>query len=256
MIYVTGDTHARFSKFNTDHFPEQKEMTKNDFVIVCGDFGGVWNFSGCTNQEKYWLDWFDEKPFTLLFVDGNHENFDRLLNDYPVVDFHGGKAHKISKSVFHLMRGYVFELDSQKVFAFGGASSHDVQDGILDIDNYPTINSMIKDYNRRSAEGQMIRVNHISWWKEELPNRTEMNRGISELKKVDFNVDFVVAHSLPQCAAAAAGFLSPDAVTLYFDKLVNQYGLKFKRWFSGHYHKDEDVLGKYTIKYHDIEQVA
>lgn len=40
MIYITGDTHAEFSRFSTKRFPEQKEMTKDDYVIICGDFGG------------------------------------------------------------------------------------------------------------------------------------------------------------------------------------------------------------------------
>lgn len=40
MIYVTGDTHANIdiAKLNTTKFPQQKELTKNDFVIICGDF--------------------------------------------------------------------------------------------------------------------------------------------------------------------------------------------------------------------------
>ncbi len=38
MIYITGDTHGEFGRrFNTDVFPEQKEMTKDDYVIICGD---------------------------------------------------------------------------------------------------------------------------------------------------------------------------------------------------------------------------
>ena len=45
MIYVTGDTHSRFGRFNTDNFPEQKKLTKDDVVIICGDFGGVWKDS-------------------------------------------------------------------------------------------------------------------------------------------------------------------------------------------------------------------
>ena len=39
MIYVTGDCHADFTRFNTKIFPEQYEMTKDDYVIICGDFG-------------------------------------------------------------------------------------------------------------------------------------------------------------------------------------------------------------------------
>lgn len=47
-------------------------MTKQDYVIICGDFGGVWDGS---KREKYWLDWLEDKPFTTLFVSGNHENY-------------------------------------------------------------------------------------------------------------------------------------------------------------------------------------
>ena len=93
MIYITGDCHSNFERFNTRNFPEQKEMTKDDYVIICGDFGGVWNKDGESKMETSALDWLDGKAFTTLFVDGNHENFDRLYA-YPVEMWHGGKAHK------------------------------------------------------------------------------------------------------------------------------------------------------------------
>lgn len=56
MIYVTGDTHGDFTKLNRDSFPEQKGMTKDDTVIICGDFGGVWDYRGESPREKWWLD--------------------------------------------------------------------------------------------------------------------------------------------------------------------------------------------------------
>ena len=43
MIYVTGDCHQDFSKFSMKNFPDQKSLTKDDFVIVCGDFGGIFS---------------------------------------------------------------------------------------------------------------------------------------------------------------------------------------------------------------------
>ena len=112
MIYITGDCHSNFERFNTGNFPEQKEMTKDDYVIICGDFGGVWNKDGESKMETSALDWLDGKVFTTLFVDGNHENFDRLYA-YPVEMWHGGKAHKIRPSVIHLMRilSYYFGMD-------------------------------------------------------------------------------------------------------------------------------------------------
>ena len=53
MIYITGDTHGDWmSRLNTNAFPEQKSMTKQDYVIICGDFG-IWNDA---KQEKHNLD--------------------------------------------------------------------------------------------------------------------------------------------------------------------------------------------------------
>ena len=34
MIYITGDTHADFSRFEEDKFPIQSEMTKNDYISL------------------------------------------------------------------------------------------------------------------------------------------------------------------------------------------------------------------------------
>ena len=133
MIYITGDCHSDFSKFETDKFPIQTEMTKNDYVIICGDLGRVWNYIVESMYEKQWLDWFSNKNFTTLFVDGNRENFERLYG-YPVEEWHGGKVHKIRDSVLHLMRGEIFDIDNKKIFAFGGAKSHDIKDGIVNLD--------------------------------------------------------------------------------------------------------------------------
>ena len=68
MIFVTGDCHSEFQKLSTAAFPEQREMTKEDIVIVCGDFGAVWNADGVSNSEAYWLNWLGEKPFKSLDV--------------------------------------------------------------------------------------------------------------------------------------------------------------------------------------------
>ena len=42
MIYITGDCHSNFERFTEENFSIQNEMTKDDYVIICGDFGGVW----------------------------------------------------------------------------------------------------------------------------------------------------------------------------------------------------------------------
>ena len=65
--------------FQFDSFPEQKEMTKKDFVICLGDFGLVWNYRGESKTERFWLDWLNHKAFTTLFIDGNHDNLTGLI---------------------------------------------------------------------------------------------------------------------------------------------------------------------------------
>ena len=51
MIYITGDCHGNFERFEPYIFPEQAEMTKDDYVIICGDFGGVWELD--TDGEQW-----------------------------------------------------------------------------------------------------------------------------------------------------------------------------------------------------------
>ena len=72
--------------------------------------------------------------YTTAFVLGNHENYD-AYKDYPKEEWHGGQIQRIRPSVLHLMRGQVYELNGRKFFTMGGASSHDIQDGILEPDD-------------------------------------------------------------------------------------------------------------------------
>ena len=85
MIYITGDTHGEFERLSSKHFSAGDE----DYLIICGDFGGIWDTS---KEQQYWLRCLSEKPFTTLFIDGNHENYD-LLNTHPVIQWNGGKVH-------------------------------------------------------------------------------------------------------------------------------------------------------------------
>lgn len=255
MIFVTGDCHADFHKFSTDAFPEQAEMTKDDIVIILGDFGGIWNKDGESNGERYWLKWLNEKPFTTVFVDGNHENFDRLNSEYEVVDFHGGKAHKIRDSIYHLMRGEIFDFEGKSFLAFGGASSHDIDDGILSWEDFDTEEEFKQTYKLWVKQNKMFRVNHLSWWAEELPSDNEIQNAENNLKKIDYKVDYVLSHCAPQSVVAYMymGSSKSDNLTLWFEDLQGR--LDFKKWFFGHYHEDRKILDKYILLYDQIVRI-
>lgn len=251
MIYCTGDIHGDPRRFSVDSFPEQKEMTRDDFVIILGDFGLVWSNS---KDEKYWLDWLNNKPFTTLFVDGNHENFN-MLYTFHVVDFHGGKAHKIRDNIYHLMRGYVFDICDKKFFAFGGASSHDIQDGILDPDDFVDMDDFRDTYRRWQKYGKMFRVRGVSWWDQEMPNDEEMERGRQSLKEVDNKVDYVLTHCAPQEVSSVLGFTDRDKLTWYLNELIWD-GLQFDRWFCGHMHIEKQIMSKFIILYEQIIRIV
>lgn len=245
MIYITGDTHSDFSRFEEDKFPIQSEMTKDDYVIVCGDFGGVWTFEEESSREKYFLDWLNERNFTTLFVDGNHENYTRLYNDYPVEEWHNGKVHKIRDSVLHLIRGEIFDIDDKKIFTFGGAKSHDIQDGILNLDE----EEKIYEYRKRGA---YFRIRDFSWWDLELPTEEEMRNGINNLEKVNYKVDYVISHCCPTNIQAllGGGTFKKDYLTDYLQEISEK--LDFKKWYFGHYHDNKQVNEQYVLLYEDI----
>lgn len=254
MIYITGDTHANFLRFSNHQFPDQRMMTKNDCVIICGDFGGVWKD---TPEERYWLDWLDDKPFTTLYVDGNHENFDRYYsNEFQDVKYCGGNAQRIRSSIFHLKRGEVFRIQGKRFFAFGGASSHDIRDGILDIDDFDSEAEFRRVHRRMRIAGKQFRVNHYSWWAQEMASDEEMRHGVEMLAANGNAVDYVITHCLPQEVAAtfSMGLYKSDTLTMYFNKLL-QDGLSFDKWYCGHYHVNRRIMGKFNILYDNIERI-
>ena len=243
MIYITGDTHSDFSRFTEENFPIQSEMTEDDYIIICGDFGGVWTFEEESRREKEALDWLNNKNFTTLFVDGNHENYTRLYN-YPIEEWKGGKVHKIRDSVLHLMRGEIFDVDNKKIFAFGGARSHDIQDGILNLDE----EEKIYEYRKRGA---YFRIRDFSWWDLELPTSEEMTNGIKKLEQVNYKVDYIISHC---CPTSIQALINPtykrDVLTDYLQQILEK--CTFKRWYFGHYHDYKQINSQFTLLYEDI----
>ena len=246
-VYLTGDTHGDFSRFKTSVFQEQKSLTKADYMIICGDFGGVWNQS---KEQQYWLDWLEDKPYTTLFVTGNHENYD-LLAAYPTDIWHGGVVQRIRPSVLHLTRGQIFELAGKRFFTMGGASCHDVQDGILEPDD-PFFKLK---YLRLMKKNAYFRVNHLSWWKEELPSAEEYRTARETLDRANWDVDYIITHCAPTSIQAIAGnpTHTPNALTDFLEEVSQK--CRFKLWFFGHYHNGLVIKQKYILLYHEIVQL-
>ena len=247
-IYLTGDIHGNPRRLSFQNLPEQLGMTKDDYVIILGDFGLVWDEEE-SDQEKYWLQWLEDKPFTTLFIDGNHDNFDRLLHDYPVKEWMGGKVHEIRPSVLHLMRGEIFTLQDKRFFTFGGASSHDIRDGILELEDEEKI-------YRWNKIGKEFRINHLSWWKEELPSDDEMNHALNVLDENGWDVDYVLTHccSASTNALISQGLYKQDVLTRFLEEIRSK--LNYKRWYFGHMHINKAINDNEICLYEDIVRIV
>lgn len=249
MVFVTGDTHGDWiNRLNVDSFPEQKEMTKDDYVLILGDFG-LWDNS---KREKHNLNWLDDKPFTTLFVSGNHENYD-ILDSLEISEWHGGLVNFVRKSVIHLMRGQVFNIEDKTFFTFGGASSHDISAGILEPDD-PNFKEKKKQLDKNPFA--LYRINHVSWWERELPGENEMEMGFDNLQKVNNKVDYIITHS-PSTSElylmGGKGLYQPDILTNYLEEL--KVNTEYKRHFFGHMHINKAVNDKDICLYEQIIRI-
>ena len=222
MLYITGDTHGNFGRILK--WTETTNLNKDkDFLFILGDFGYIWD-NKRTSFEKDNLDFISCLPFTTLFIDGNHENHERL-NSMRVVNFSGGKAHKVYDSIYHLMRGQVYEIAGKCIFTFGGANSID----------------------------KHLRTEGISWWKEEEFNYHEANTAYENLNKVGWEVDYVLTHSAPfSIRDKLFESNKPSSTERMLEAMLRN--IKFKRWYFGHYHIDKK-MDNFTAMYENIERM-
>ena len=222
-------------------------MTKRDIVICAGDFGGVWFGDG---RDEAALDWLESLPFTLAFVCGNHENYD-ALERYPVKDWHGGKVHRIRSHVLHLMRGQVFELEGYHFFTMGGAKSHDTEDGILE-PGAPDFERKLLMLQRKPRA--RYRINHISWWAQEMPSGEEYAEARKNLAKVDWAVDYVITHCAPTSIALMENrHNEADPLTDFLQEVKER--AHYHYWLFGHYHDNRAIDEKHILLWEQIVQV-
>lgn len=223
MLYITGDLHGNINRLNL----LQDKLNKNDFLLITGDFGLVWDNS---KVEKKWLNWVNNRDFITLFIDGNHENFE-LLENYPVQEWNGGKVHFVKDSLIHLMRGQVFTINEYKIFTFGGANSVD----------------------------KHRRIKNISWWEREMPSTQEYEEGFKNLEKHNWEVDYIITHTcssqlLDEIQKYTVFTLEPaDSLNKYLQIIENE--VKYKHWYCGHFHEDEIMDEKHTLLYRKIINV-
>lgn len=211
--YITGDTHRHYDIDKIKRF--NKECDK---LIICGDFGLPYksyldNKSSIvwSSEDKALLSMYNSLPYEILFIDGNHENFD-ILDNILVEKRFGGSVNKISENITHLRRGELYNIDGKIVWTFGGATS----------------------------VGNHLRTEGFNWWHREQASMAEMDYGTRQLESVNYEVDYIITHIPPDIIIRLVFNNSVSCPTaLYLDYVFQR--VKYKHWYCGHMHADKEI---------------
>lgn len=216
MIYVTGDTHGDITRFKD---PKIKKLRKDDTLIICGDFGFIWDGS---EREKSTLKKLSECGFTIAFLDGCHENFD-LLESYPESKWNGGMARVIEQNIIHLMRGQVYTIENKRIFTFGGGHSQDIE---------------FRRYG--------------NWWEREHPTNDEIMEGIDNLERFHNEVDYIITHEPPASVKDCLGVDVFQRIEVHalFEEIIKS--CRYQKWFFGKCHIDKHIPMKFYAVFNNV----
>ena len=209
MVYVTGDMHGDEDRL---YDRQLKKLKNGDTLIICGDFGFIWEAS---SREAKILEELGGRKYNVCFLDGTHENFDKLYS-YRQTVWKGGRVHRISGNLYHMCRGQIFNIDGVSFFTFGGGESYDKE----------------------------MRTERKTWWKEELPTPEEMMEGVENLEEVGENVDVILTHEPPSLVKSSMlmrmGKIDRVNKLNGFLEEINR-SCKFKQWYFGSMHEDRVI---------------
>ena len=223
MVFVTGDTHGSETVGKLDNIAiAYPHLTKEDYVIVAGDFGGCWNSS----EERALKERMKRLPYTLLFVDGNHENFVRL-SQYPLEKWKGGRVRRLLPDVLFLMRGQIFEIEEMTFLTLGGAESDDKE---------------------KRREG-------ISWWEEESVTYRDVEEALKNISAHSGRVDYIISHTLPSDFLYHPLFADRARRRQNVSEMllnVVYHNVKFRHWYFGHWHTDARISPSFTALFREF----
>lgn len=229
MVFVTGDTHLSYFKQDAGKLFKRRKgfpipaLRRTDYLIVLGDFSLFWSKKSICNKEN--IRKIQNLPYTLLFLDGNHENFD-WLEEFPVAERFGGKVQICGENIVHLMRGEIYQIQEKTFFVCGGAMSHDIE----------------------------FRQPHITWWPQEQVSAEEERNACKNLDQAG-TIDFILTHTCPDTIVQEMFGKVPsrNATERFLSKVAAR--LPDVPWYFGHHHEDT-ALGRYHAIYNRILRIV
>ena len=207
MIWFLADLHGGKQAAGLEKY--LRLCGKDDLLIILGDVELY--FDGSESNTAF-SEYFKSLDCNIAFIDGNHDNFD-YLDSLPAEDWHGGKVHRVSNSIVHLMRGHIFDIEGSSFLAMGGCGSTD---------------------KWKSTP---------FWWAREQASEAEFELAYENLRKRDNKVDYILTHK----------YTNPTHTFRYdsaerFAEYARQ-NVTYKHWYSGHWHEYVRLDDRHTVVY-------
>lgn len=206
-VFLTGDTHGDMDIYKIRQFDTfiGKELTRDDVVIILGDWGGIW-FDN--KKDKSIIDFWKNKNWTTFIVAGNHENYD-AIEKLPIVEVFGNKCYKVEDNIIIGITGKEYKINGFTFFNVNGADSQDIYD----------------------TDGKLYRQKGINWWIQEQIKQEV----VEEVLNKNIEVDFLITHTGGEEVCKYLGF-KPTISDIRLTQIMNH--IQYKKHFCGHYHKD------------------
>lgn len=223
-VFITGDKHGSFRMFFG--LQEKQAAGAEDVLIIAGDAGYVMKSDYMlkirTIEQLF--------PGTVCFIDGNHENHE-LLSSLPVSEWNGGRVHRLSERVLHLLRGEIFDICGSRFFVLGGARS---------VGNH---------------------IEGLERFRGEEPTPEEISCAQEKLYSNLGTVDYVITHEAPVSARAVIprskridkDYMLPKTLQGWLDALSQSP--RFKCWYFGHMHVDMQISPDLRAVFNNVVDV-
>ena len=233
---ISGDWHGEFRA--AQHCAKVAVEQNCDVIVQCGDFG-YWPHTDPdylmqvnaamkrTNKKR------DGEGLFTLFIDGNHENFDALLDSNWEITPEG--FWKLDEFVYYAPRATRWEWSGVKFLALGGAHSID------------------KEW--RLAQGPV----GLYWWPQETIKQRDVYDCLNPPDGGEVEVDVMISHDMPLGTELGITLykLDPeDDQNRMAVRTVVEH-VKPKHLFHGHYHHRRDSLlhvpGQKPVEIHSLD---
>ena len=273
MLYITGDCHGnvinRLSYKNYPHWRELNQLNsssnqfssspdqsltitqQSNFVFILGDVGLGW--PGYEKDTDYQLKALSRKPFTIICIAGNHDNYD-YLDTLPLIFPSFLLKGEIKETpqypnILWIDRSAILNINEKTILCIAGAKSHDTK-YIFE----PSDKLSIKRAKKHKIP---YRINHKTWWEREAIDVPHLKNTLSS----SIGLNYIFSHDAPAKFNKIAKELDPlnsyqdNEGELYLDLLDNT--LQFDHWYHGHYHFENLTwLKNHTCIYYKILELC